>query len=61
MITQRFSSNTTTAEITKCIPNVKYYARILAYNDRYDGPPSRVISFYTPEGGKWFYYMYTVI
>lgn len=56
MITERVSSNTTVAEITKCLPNVKHYARILAYDDRSDGPPSQLISFYTPRGGKQIYY-----
>ncbi|XP_025407502.1 neuroglian-like [Sipha flava] len=39
-----------TVEITKFLPNVKHYVRILAYNSRFHGPHSQIVSFVTPEG-----------
>lgn len=61
MITERVSSNSTRAEITKCIPNAKHYVRILAYDNSSDGTPSQLISFETPEGGKPIFIKYNVI
>lgn len=43
-------ANTTEALIKKFIPYSKNYVRILAYNGRYNGPPSEILSFDTPEG-----------
>ncbi|KAL1110491.1 hypothetical protein AAG570_008019, partial [Ranatra chinensis] len=42
--------DSTKALITKFVPNAKNFARILAYNSRYNGPPSEVLEFNTPEG-----------
>ncbi|XP_012275891.1 neuroglian isoform X2 [Orussus abietinus] len=42
--------NRTHALISKLIPYSKNYVRVLAYNGRYNGPPSEVLSFETPEG-----------
>lgn len=36
--------------LNKLPPNSKNYARILAYNGRYNGPPSNTVFFETPEG-----------
>lgn len=38
------------ALVTKFVPHSKNYARILAYNGRFNGPPSNTLSFETPEG-----------
>ncbi|XP_046388931.1 neuroglian isoform X2 [Ischnura elegans] len=38
------------AVVNKFIPNTKNHARILVYNGRYNGPPSDMLSFDTPEG-----------
>lgn len=50
MIEEQVSSDTTTEEIKKFLPNSKHFVRILAHNSRFNGPPSQVISFDTPEG-----------
>ncbi|XP_014473407.1 PREDICTED: neuroglian isoform X2 [Dinoponera quadriceps] len=42
--------NTTQAEVSKFIPYSKNFVRILAYNGRYVGPVSEILSFETPEG-----------
>ncbi|KAG7203224.1 hypothetical protein KM043_010327 [Ampulex compressa] len=42
--------NRTSALINKFVPYSKNYVRILAYNGRYDGPPSETLGFETPEG-----------
>ncbi|ALC49261.1 Nrg [Drosophila busckii] len=39
-----------TALVTQFKPDSKNYARVLAYNGRFNGPPSAVIDFDTPEG-----------
>jgi len=53
MIEEQVSSDTTTAEIKKFLPNAKHFVRILAHNSRFNGPPSHPpIVFDTPEGGK---------
>lgn len=52
MIEEKVSSDTTTTEISKFLPNSKHYARILAHNRHFNGPPSQLISFDTPEGGN---------
>lgn len=52
MIEEQVSSDTTTAEIKKFLPNAKHYVRILAHNSRFNGPPSQPIIFNTPEGGN---------
>lgn len=38
------------ALVTKFTPNAVNYARILAFNSRYNGPPSDLLTFSTPEG-----------
>ncbi|EDW07901.2 neuroglian isoform X1 [Drosophila mojavensis] len=38
------------ALVTQFKPDSKNYARVLAYNGRFNGPPSAVIDFDTPEG-----------
>ncbi|KAF4518843.1 hypothetical protein B566_EDAN006694 [Ephemera danica] len=43
-------SDTNRALINKFVPHSKNYARILAYNGHYNGPPSDTIFFTTPEG-----------
>ncbi|XP_032664587.1 neuroglian isoform X2 [Odontomachus brunneus] len=40
----------THAEINKFVPYSKNFVRILAYNGRYAGPASEILSFDTPEG-----------
>ncbi|XP_065345300.1 neuroglian-like [Cloeon dipterum] len=48
---EMFSSNDSSrALINKFVPFSKNYARIVAYTDFFDGPPSETISFNTPEG-----------
>ncbi|XP_031786698.1 neuroglian isoform X2 [Nasonia vitripennis] len=42
--------NKTYALVTKFIPFSKNFVRIRAYNGRFNGPPSEVLSFETPEG-----------
>ncbi|XP_037921152.1 neuroglian isoform X2 [Hermetia illucens] len=42
--------DSTQALVTTFKPNSKNYARILAYNSRFSGPPSATIDFDTPEG-----------
>ncbi|KAL7029724.1 hypothetical protein ACKWTF_006332 [Chironomus riparius] len=43
-------SNTSKALVDKFTPDSKNYARIMAFNDRFNGPPSNTIEFDTPEG-----------
>ncbi|KAL4121128.1 hypothetical protein QTP88_013693 [Uroleucon formosanum] len=50
MIEEQVSSDTTTAEIKKFLPNARHFVRILAHNSRFNGPPSQPINFNTPEG-----------
>lgn len=38
------------ALVTKFTPDATNFARVLVYNSRYNGPPSAVIEFRTPEG-----------
>lgn len=38
------------ALVSKFVPHTKNNARILAYNGRFNGPPSDTLSFITPEG-----------
>ncbi|KAI5710224.1 hypothetical protein M8J75_006855 [Diaphorina citri] len=40
----------TTTEVDKFVPASKNFARVLAFNGAYNGPPSEIISFVTPEG-----------
>lgn len=40
----------TKALVTNFVPNTKNYAMVYVYNGRYDGPPSEILSFDTPEG-----------
>ncbi|XP_025162697.1 neuroglian isoform X2 [Harpegnathos saltator] len=42
--------NKTHAEVSKFIPYSKNFVRILAYNGRYNGPASELLTFDTPEG-----------
>lgn len=42
--------DTAKALVKKFTPNAINFARILAFNDRFDGPPSNTIQFETPEG-----------
>ncbi|XP_017136257.1 neuroglian isoform X1 [Drosophila miranda] len=42
--------DTDTALVTQFKPDSKNFARILAYNGRFNGPPSAIIDFDTPEG-----------
>lgn len=41
----------TRALVNKFVPHSKNIARVLVYNSRYNGPPSEILSFDTPEGG----------
>ena len=41
-----------TALITNLVPFTRNYARVLVFNDRYNGPPSNTITIDTPEGGN---------
>lgn len=43
-------SETTKSLVNKFTPDTMNYARILAFNDRFSGPPSNTIQFKTPEG-----------
>lgn len=43
-------SNTSKALVTKFTPDSINFARIMAFNDRFSGPPSNIIQFETPEG-----------
>ncbi|CRL00919.1 CLUMA_CG014272, isoform A [Clunio marinus] len=43
-------SNTSKALVNKFTPDSMNYARIMAFNDRFSGPPSNTINFKTPEG-----------
>lgn len=52
MIEEQVSSDTTTVEIKKFLPNAKHHVRVLAHNSRFNGPYSQLISFETPEGGN---------
>lgn len=40
------------AMVTKFVPHSKNFARVLVFNGRYNGPPSDILSFDTPEGGN---------
>ena len=40
----------TKALVNKFTPDAVNYARVLVFNDRYNGPPSNTITFETPEG-----------
>lgn len=42
----------TKALVTNFVPNTKNYAKVYVYNGKYNGPPSEILSFDTPEGGK---------
>jgi hypothetical protein len=42
--------NTTKALVDKFVPDSLNFARIMAFNDRFNGPHSNTISFETPEG-----------
>jgi neuronal cell adhesion molecule len=42
--------DSTRALVTSFIPDSENFARILAFNGRYNGPPSNTIHFRTPEG-----------
>lgn len=44
------TSESNRALVTKFTPNAENHARILAYNGRYNGPPSDTLTFPTPEG-----------
>lgn len=43
-------SNTSKALVNKFTPDSINFARIMAFNDRFSGPPSNTIQFETPEG-----------
>jgi neuronal cell adhesion protein len=43
-------SNTSKALVDKFTPDSTNFARIMAFNDRFNGPPSNTIQFDTPEG-----------
>lgn len=43
-------SNTSKALVNKFTPDSMNYVRIMAFNDRFSGPPSNTIQFETPEG-----------
>lgn len=40
----------TKALVTKFIPHSKNYAKVFVFNGQYNGPPSEILSFDTPEG-----------
>lgn len=46
------TADTNRALINKFVPHSKNFARILAYNGRYNGPFSDTVSFTTPEGSE---------
>ncbi|VVC24599.1 Hypothetical protein CINCED_3A009632 [Cinara cedri] len=50
MIEEQVSSDITRTEITKFVPNSKHFVRILAHNNRFNGPASEPITLVTPEG-----------
>jgi neuronal cell adhesion molecule len=43
-------SNTSRSLVNKFTPDSVNYARIMAFNDRFSGPPSNTVQFETPEG-----------
>ncbi|XP_044586192.1 neuroglian isoform X1 [Cotesia glomerata] len=43
-------ANTTQAIVDKFVPYTKNYVKILAFNGKYNGPPSEAVIFDTPEG-----------
>ena len=43
-------SDATSSLVSSFKPYAKNYARILAFNGAYNGPPSNIINFNTPEG-----------
>lgn len=43
-------SHVSSVLVTKLQPDALNFAKIMAFNDRFVGPPSNVISFQTPEG-----------
>lgn len=44
-------TNVTQTVIDKLTPNSKNLVRVLAYNGKYNSPPSDELSIITPEGG----------
>lgn len=55
MVEVQVSSDTTTAEIKKFLPNSKHFVRILVHNTHFNGPHSQLITFDTPEEGILLY------
>lgn len=43
--------NVTQTVINKLMPNRKNLVRVLAYNGKYNSPPSEELTIITPEGG----------
>lgn len=38
------------ALVNTFVPNTKNYAQVYVYNGKFNGPPSEILSFHTPEG-----------
>jgi len=43
------------------VPHTKNFARVMVFNDHYNGPSSDVISFDTPEGSEYYMWSSTMI
>ena len=52
MRTMSFEPTATKGLVDKFKPYARNKVQILAFNRRYDGPPSEVIAFDTPEGSE---------
>ncbi|GLV37958.1 Neuroglian [Carabus blaptoides fortunei] len=44
------NGDVTSVVVSKFVPHTKNYARVFVFNGRYNGPPSQILSFETPEG-----------
>lgn len=49
----QYKGDVNRALVSKFVPHTKNYAQVLVFNGRYNGPPSSILSFTTPEGGKF--------
>ena len=47
------NNNEPSALVTSFVPYTKNFVRVRVFNGAYDGPPSDVIDFVTPEGSKY--------
>ncbi len=46
------NENTTVTVVDKLTPNTRNLIRVLAFNGKYNSPPSEELSIVTPEGGN---------